>query len=346
MNHNGSLELGKALVDAAADVGADVVKFQTFRAQALATCGAPKATYQTRETGVAESQREMLAQLELTDAEHRTLFDHCRSRGIQFLSTPFDLVSLDFLVATLGVTKLKIGSGDLTNAPLLLAVAETNLPLILSTGMSSLGEVEAALSVLAYGFLGKAGMPGGEAFRRCLTEEKAWEVLRRKVTLLHCTTEYPADLGDVNLRAIDTLSSSFGLSVGFSDHTPGIVASVAAVARGAQIVEKHLTLDKSLPGPDHTASLDPAEFKSLVAAIRAVEQVLGNGIKQPRTAESNNRVVARRSLVAADRIKIGERFSADNITAKRPGNGIAPMHYWDYLGRPAPRDYDVDEPLD
>jgi N-acetylneuraminate synthase len=319
VNHNGSTELAMRLVEVAADAGADAVKFQTFRAEALATAGAGKAAYQERTTGPG-SQLAMLKSLELDADAHRALLQHCAERGIEFMSSPFDPESLDLLVR-LGVRRLKLGSGELTNGPLLKRAAESGLPLIVSTGMATLDEVADALALLR-----RAGA--------------------LDITLLQCTTEYPASPADANLRAMATLRDRFGVRVGYSDHTTGTAVAVAAVALGAAVIEKHFTLDRSMPGPDHEASLEPRELAELVAAIRSVESALGDGAKRPMEAELANRSIARRSLVAAVGIRRGEMFSEQNVAAKRPGTGISPMRHWDLIGVPASRDYSPDDLID
>ena len=341
VNHNGSLDLALKLVDAAAGTGADAVKFQTFRASSLTAGHAPKAAYQDRAIGSSTSQLEMLRRLELDEAAHHTLLAQCRTRGITFLSTPFDLESADFLVA-LDVPRLKVSSGDVTNLPLLRRVGAAHRPTVLSTGMSTLGDVEGALGALASGALSASV---GEVLRPATAyarpEGQAW--LQRNVTVLHCTTEYPAPLEEVNLRAMDTLRDAFGLPVGYSDHTRGITVPIAAVARGAVLIEKHFTLDQSLPGPDHASSLEPADFGTMMRAIRDVETSLGSSRKTPSISELRNVAPARRSLVAARPISKGERYTTENLVAKRPGTGISPMLLDDWIGRTAPRDYAVDE---
>ena len=346
VNHNGSLEMGKRLVDVAADAGANAVKFQTFRANALATLEAPKAEYQRGLTDAGESQWEMLRALELSPSAHYDLITHCERRGIQFLSTPFDTESAIFLARTLDLPRIKLPSGEITNGPLLYCVAGTGKPVILSTGMSTLGEVEDALGVLALGYLNDGRMPSYESFQAAYASPEGMAQLQAKVILLHCTTEYPAPFVDVNLRAMDTLRDAFGLPVGYSDHTPGISISIAAVARGAVVVEKHFTLDRSLPGPDHKASLEPGELVDLVRAVRHVESALGSGRKYPASAEIKNRPIARKSLVAATTIDQGESFSAANLQTKRPGTGISPMAHWGLIGQQANRTYKPDEQID
>lgn len=346
VNHNGSIDMAKRLVDIAVEAGTDAVKFQTFKTGKVVQQTAPKADYQFDRASSEESQYELLKHLELDERSHRELVRHCKERGIQFLSSPFDFESLDLLVDELDVTRLKLGSGEITNAPLLLKAAQTGKPIILSTGMATLGEIEAALGVFAFGYLQIAEQPSRQGFQAAFCSEKGQAVLREHVTLLHCTTEYPAPLEDVNLRAIDTLRSAFGLRVGYSDHTPGVTIPAAAVARGAVVVEKHFTVDRGLPGPDHQASLEPDELKAMVKSIRDVELALGSGQKIPAPSELKNRAVARRSLVAARKISAGDKFTETNLTAKRPGRSLSPFYYWDYLGKKAERFYPPDEPID
>ncbi|MDQ8021295.1 MAG: N-acetylneuraminate synthase [Moraxellaceae bacterium] len=353
VNHNGSLDMARQLIDLAAEAGADAVKFQTFQASKLVTAAARKADYQVVNTGVAEAEREgeaggqlaMLKKLELDEAAHDALVAHAKARGVEFMSTPFDVDSLDFLVKKLGVTRLKLGSGDLTNAQLLLAAARSGLPLILSTGMSTLAEVEAALAVLAFGYSAAPdARPGTDAFQAAWASAAGQAALAGKVTLLHCTTEYPTPFDQVNLRAMDTLAQAFSLPVGLSDHTPGISAALAAAARGAVVVEKHFTLDKSLPGPDHVASLSPDELHALVQGLREVQHILGSAVKAPAAVELSNRAVARRGLVAAAPIRKGEAFTEANLAVKR-GGGVPAIHFWDWIGRSATRAYAEDEAI-
>ncbi len=284
----------------------------------------------------------MIRKLELDEAAHDVLIEHCRTCSIEFLSTPFDEESVDLLAGKLGLPRLKIPSGEITNGPLLLKIAQTGKPVILSTGMSTLGEIEDALGVLAFAYLG-FNIPSIEAFRAAYCCAEGQAILQDKVTLLHCTTEYPAPVEDVNLKVMDTLNSAFGLPIGYSDHTDGIAVPIAAVARGAVTIEKHFTLDKRLPGPDHRASLEPGELTQMVAAIRLVEKAVGCGRKFPSQCEKKNISVARKSLVAACSIKQGEQFTAHNLTTKRPGNGLSPIQYWDLLSRRACRNFDPDE---
>lgn len=344
VNHNGSLELALQLVDQAAACGADIVKFQTFRASELVSKSAKKAEYQARNTGTSESQLEMIRKLELSPSDHEVLMARCREKGIEFLSSPFDFMSLDFLVKDLKLACIKLGSGELTNAPLLLKAAQSKSELILSTGMATLDDVRLALSVAAYGLLGGT-QPSAKAFADAFSSLEGQALLRQKVTILHCTTEYPAPFAEVNLAAMDTLRNEFGLRVGFSDHTEGVAIPIAAVARGAKVIEKHFTLDRKLPGPDHKASLEPAELKAMVDGIRQTEAALGTGLKQPTASESKNIAIARKSLVARKAIRSGEKFTSENIGIKRPGNGLPPIHYWEFLGKTAQRDFDEDELL-
>ena len=346
VNHNGSVEVGCSLVDAAADAGADAVKFQTFRADRLVSRSAPKAPYQTRTTDEGESQFDMLRKLEIDAAFHQALIARCRQRGIEFLSTAFDEESLALLVDAFDVGRLKIPSGELTNGPLLLRAAGYGRPIILSTGMGTLEEVEVALGVLAFGYTRADALPGRETFAAALASAAGREAVEEKVALLHCTTEYPTPTRDINLAAMGTLRDAFGLSVGLSDHSEGWIVAVAAVACGARIVEKHLTLDRSMPGPDHQASIEPEEFARMVSEIRRVETAIGSGDKTPRPSEQKNLPIARKSLVALRAIAAGDKFCSDNLGSKRPGVGRSPMEYWDLLGARARREYAPDELID
>lgn len=343
VNHNGSLDMAKQLIDVAAEAGSDAVKFQTFKAEQLVSRHAPKAEYQQRTTDAGDSQLDMIRKLELSESDHMTLIAYARSVGIEFLSTPFDFVSLAFLVDDLGLSTIKIPSGEITNAPFLLETARRTKRIILSTGMSTLGEIETALGILAFGFSEQSTPPGITAFEKVYGSVTGRNVLQDRVVLLHCTTEYPAPFADINLRAMATLQQAFGLPVGYSDHTTGIAIPVAAVALGANIIEKHFTLDRNLPGPDHKASLEPDELKQMVRSIRDVELALGYSIKQPAASELKNRPVARKSLVARQHIRKGEPFTQDNLAVKRPGDGISPIRYWEWLGKVADRDYQQDD---
>lgn len=346
VNHNGSLDIARNLIDVAAEAGADAVKFQTFRADTLVTRSAPKAAYQRVTTDERESQHAMLRALELSDDDHQALVDHCTQGRVQFLSTPFDPESLQMLVERFEMPRIKVPSGEITNGPLLLAAARTGRPVILSTGMSTLGEVEQALSVLAFGYTDHDAPPGSEAFGAAYASEDGQVALRDRVTLLHCTSEYPTPPEDVHLRGMNTLHRAFGLPVGYSDHTRGIAVPIAAVARGAVLIEKHFTLDRSLTGPDHRASLEPDELTAMVRAIREVEAALGRSVKAPTVKELDTRTVARKSLTAATAIREGEPFSVENVTARRPGTGVSAMEYWATLGDFATRTYEQDELLD
>lgn len=318
VNHNGNLELAQKMVSVARECGADYVKFQTAVPELVISTIAPKAEYQEETTGKQESQLEMCRAIHLPLSDYKGLAELCRSQGIGFMSTPFDLVSIDCL-EPLGMDYWKIPSGEITNLPYLRKIARIGGKVILSTGMSTLDEVEQALRVLE-----ENGMP------------------RKDVILLHCTTQYPAPYPSVNLRAMDALRTLGAGGVGYSDHTKGIEVSIAAAAMGACVIEKHFTLDKNLPGPDHRASLDPAELKDLVDAVRNVEAAMGNGIKDVADAERPNIAVARKSIVAARDIRAGEVFTEENITVKRPGNGISPMLWDTVIGQTAKRDFDAD----
>jgi N-acetylneuraminate synthase len=347
VNHNGSPELARALVDVAAGAGADAVKFQSFRADDLVSQTAPRSAYQTQNLGGSETQLQMLRKLELSFDDQREVAEHATKAGIEFLSTPFDLASLEFLVRDVGVSRIKLGSGDLTNAPLLLAAARTGRDVILSSGMASLEETLTALGVLAFGYTaGAANAPTPAAFIQAWGSEVGRGAVTEHVTLLHCTSEYPTPPADVNLRAMDALREATGLRVGLSDHTEGIAISIAAAARGAVVIEKHFTLDRTMTGPDHRASIDPDDLRKLVRSVREVERALGTGVKAPVAGEFSTRAVARRSLVAGTAIRAGDVFSAENLLIKRPGTGVAPILYWEYLGRVATRDYVQDELID
>ncbi|MGA8741795.1 MAG: N-acetylneuraminate synthase [Terracidiphilus sp.] len=319
VNHNGSLDLALSLIDAAKAAGADAVKFQTFRADNLATATAHKAAYQERTTSNEETQFQMLKRLELDAEAHERLIEHCRTVGIQFLSSPFDIESAD-LLEQMDVPLYKIPSGEITNLPYLRHIGRKGKPVILSTGMSTLVEVEEGVQALRES--------GG-----------------KDITLLHCVTEYPAPFDEINLRAMHTLHTAFGLPVGYSDHTPGTEIAIAAVALGAVVIEKHFTLDRNLPGPDHAASLEPSELKQMVSAIRHVESALGNGIKTPAKCEIPNMSVARKSLVASRTLQAGHKLEPDDLAIKRPGNGIAPRQQPDLIGRTLRCDVQKDDLL-
>jgi len=340
VNHNGNEKLAFELIDAACSAGADIVKFQTFKAKKLVTKDAAQADYQVVNSQKKESQLAMLSRLELSYEVHHKLLAHCENLGIEFLSTAFDSESLGFLVNDLKLKRLKIPSGEITNAPLVLEHARTGCDLIVSTGMATLTEIESVLSVIAFGYTADKNIaPGIEAFEAAYFSGVGQRALKEKVTLLHCTTEYPAPLVDINLNAMETMFSAFKLPVGYSDHSKGIVVSIAAAAKGAILIEKHFTLDKMMEGPDHKASLEPSELKAMIEAIRAVEKTLGDGIKGPRPSEVKNKAVARKSLVAGVAIRQGEKYTELNLTIKRPGNGISPNKYWEFLVKTAARDY-------
>ena len=319
VNHNGDVGLAKLLIDAAAEAGADLVKFQSFNADRQVTHTAKKADYQTQTTDSNEFQHEMLRRLELTEAMHKELIAYCAVRNIGFFSTGFDIESVDLLLS-LGQDHFKIPSGEITNLPYLRHIGQLGKTVILSTGMATLSDIEAAIDVLE-----QAGTP------------------RSNVTVLHCTTEYPTPINEVNLRAMQSIHTAFGVAVGYSDHTPGIEVAIAAVAMGATVIEKHFTLDRTLPGPDHQASLEPAELKAMVTAIRNIEVALGDGIKRLTPSEARNKPVARKSIVARRAISAGEVFSTDNLATKRPGTGLSPMRWDEILGRIAPRAFEADE---
>jgi len=319
VNHNGSLQTAKKLVDVAAEAGADMVKFQTFSADRLVTISADKAEYQNQTSDASESQYAMISKLELSRGMNEELIAHCNQCNIEFFSTGFDTLSIDMLVE-LGLEQFKIPSGEITNLPYLRHIGNYGKPVIISTGMSTLGEIEAALEILE-----TAGTP------------------RNQITVLHSNTEYPTPMEDVNLKSMLTIGEAFGVAVGYSDHTLGIEIPIAAVALGATVIEKHFTLDRNLPGPDHQASLEPAELKAMVTAIRNIEVALGDGIKRPSPSEIKNRKIVRKSIVAACNISAGDVFRESNLTVKRPGSGISPMRIEEVLGRISPRDIDIDE---
>lgn len=320
VNHNGSVETAKKLIDAAADAGADIVKFQTFKTEKLVSKFAQKADYQKRNMHSEDnSQFEMLKKLELSYDDHRTLIDYCHSRGIRFLSTAFDMDSIDFL-ASLHLGLWKIPSGEITNYLYIKKIAQAGEPVVLSTGMCDEHDIQQALDVLIkYG------------------------VEKKNITVLHCNTDYPTAMRDVNLKAMCTIADHFKVSVGYSDHTLGIEVPIAAVALGATVIEKHFTLSREMQGPDHAASLEPQELKLMVKSIRNIEEALGSEEKRVSPSEEKNMAVARKSLVAARDIACGELYSEINVTVKRPGNGISPMRWEEVVGTPAPRDYKEDE---
>jgi N-acetylneuraminate synthase len=337
VNHNGRLDLALALVDAAAASRADVVKFQTFSAERVVSGGAGMAEYQKRNVGRNEPQLEMLKRLEISPREHEILLERCHERGIAFLSSPFDMQSLHFLIEQLQCPTIKIPSGEITNGPLLFEIGRAGRRAILSTGMAEPAEIATALDVLAWGYLGRAAPDQIESLKGARTLPTASELLQKRVVLLQCTTDYPARFDTINLRAMGTLHALFGLPVGLSDHSEGIVVPIAAAALGAVVIEKHVTLDRSLVGPDHKASIEPDELGRMIAGIRAVEQALGSDEKAPQLTELANRAIARKSLVAARAIQLGAPIRPEDLTVLRPGTGISPMEYWGLLGRIANR---------
>jgi len=345
VNHNGSLEMAKRLVDVAATAKANAVKFQTFNTEDLVCLTAPKAEYQHKSSIDNESQFQMLKSLELNHAAQIELQHYCQSKHIEFLSSPFDLKSVDFLCRTLNVPLVKIASGEITNLPLLIKISQTGKPVILSTGMSTLNEIETALMILTYGYLYPENefLPSLQECENVYFSKLGQHALQEKVSLLHCTSEYPAPFPDVNLRVIKTLNDAFQLPVGYSDHTLGIGIAIAAVACGATIIEKHFTLDKNLIGPDHQASLDPQELNLMVQHIREVESALGSSKKIPVRSELKNRSIARKSLVALKKISVGDKLTQENVGCKRPGNGISPLRFSDIQNTYAVRHYEPDE---
>ena len=322
VNHNGDMQVARDLVEAAAEAGADLVKFQTFSAKSLSTASAPKAQYQRNDVSDTANQIALLSGLELSAAMHEELVDLCSKRNIGFFSTGFGIEELNYLVG-LGQRLIKVPSGEMTNLPYLRHVGSRGLEVIMSTGMCSLGDIEAAIDAVE-----TAGTK------------------RTDITVLHCNTEYPTPFGDVNLAAMVNIGGAFGVKVGYSDHTRGIEVPIAAVALGATVIEKHFTMDRRMPGPDHAASLEPEELRAMVSSIRNIEQALGDGIKRRTASELKNMPIARRSLVVRAPIRAGEVFTSDNVTAKRPGTGISPMRWDEVIGRVAKRDFAVDEMIE
>lgn len=345
VNHNGNLDLAREMIAEAKKSGADAVKFQLFQADKLVTRTARKAEYQQKATIGSDTQYEMLKRLELTQAAFSELLNCANQHDIDFLLTPFDLEALQFITEDLSLPIIKIGSGDITNGPLLLKAAQSQKKIILSTGMSTLDEIKAALNIIAYGYTYSDPKVSANVLENYKVDAKSLEILKSKVVLLHCTSEYPAPIDQVNLKAMDTMRVAFELPVGLSDHTVGIEVALGAVARGAHTIEKHFTLDKNLPGPDHPASLDIPELTAMVSGIRNIERALGNGIKTPTPAELKNRDIVRRSLVANQKISAGEAYNTTNISFKRPSAGLSPMLYWKVLEQYADKDYDEDEAI-
>lgn len=340
VNHNGDIQRAMEMIDAAAASGADCVKFQTFLPDALVSKNAEKAAYQQRNAPSNDSQQEMLTKLALSFEQHHLLVSHCKKRGIDFLSSPFDRRSADFLLNDLKLDTIKLGSGELTNGPLLWQVAASGASIILSTGMASQDEIIETLGLLCLAYTQQTPTKGQN-----FSSEFKKGILDSKVTLLHCTTSYPCPLETVNLKAMNSLAKLSGLCVGYSDHTEGINISLAAVARGARIIEKHFTLDKNLEGPDHAASIEPKELVALVSGVRQISQALGAAEKIISQEESEIAKVARKGLVATKPIKNQEKFNTGNITSKRPQTGLSPMRYWDVLGEESSQDYQEDESI-
>lgn len=322
VNHNGSLELAKQLIDRAVEAGVDIIKFQTFKSEKLVSKAAKQAEYQQRNIGKKdEGQLDMLKKLELSQADHEELISYCNERGIRFFSTAFDMDSIDYL-HSLDMGLWKIPSGEITNYPYLRKIAQYNEPVILSTGMCELSDIEAAMKVLL-----------------------DFGVQKEQITILHCNTEYPTPFADVNLKAMLEIGEKFGIQIGYSDHTKGIEVPIAAVALGATVIEKHFTLDKNMEGPDHKASLEPDELKAMVCAIRNIEQALGSGHKTISESERKNIGIARKSIVAARPIEVGELLTEENLTVKRPGNGISPMRWNEVVGTRAVQSFNEEDPI-
>ncbi|MFM7080561.1 MAG: N-acetylneuraminate synthase [Actinomycetota bacterium] len=343
VNHNGQIDMALKLIDVAADAHADAVKFQTFRADLLVSRKTPLAEYQRHANAPETSQYEMLKSLELSPAQHVILRDYANKRGIQFLSTPFDSSSLRLITTDLGITTIKVPSGEITNVPYLVEVARVASHVILSTGASSLAEVRIAINALAYGFANARGIPTEEEIDRA--DDVHSEDVRSRVTLLHAVTSYPAPTSEMNLRAMHTLREHFGCRVGLSDHTLGSHISIAAVALGAQVIEKHFTLDRTLRGPDHASSLEPHELTDLVVAARQVVDAVGDGTKQAQPSELSNREIVRRAIVAIRPINAGEILSEENIGLRRPSSGLAPQAWWSTVGTTAQQNYSPGDPI-
>ncbi|EKE80841.1 sialic acid synthase [Idiomarina xiamenensis 10-D-4] len=345
VNHNGDLHLAEQLIDVAAAAGADAVKFQTFNAEKLAAEQAQQAAYQRQNMQQQVSQRDMLKALELPLAWHQPLQQRAQRLGIDFLSTAFDSDSLQHLLA-LSITRIKVPSGELTNAPLLLAYARSGLPLMVSTGMAFLSEIEQALATLAWG-ANHSGLPqSSEVIWQYWCQPEAQQWVRQQITLLHCTSQYPAPDEAIHLAAMDQLAQAFGCAVGYSDHSAGIAVSVAAAARGARVIEKHFTVDRSLPGPDHQASIEADQLTQMVAMIRQVSSAIGQPRKLPQACEWDTRALARQVLVCAQALSAGQTIDAAHLTTCRSRAGMSPHRLWDLLGRPAQRDYAVGELID
>jgi len=344
VNHNGDIELAKQLIDVAVDAGADAVKFQTFKADLLVTKDTPKADYQAHNTGLDDGQYTMLKGLELSESDHYVLHQYCKDKGIAFMSTPFDVASLHFL-SQFQMPFLKVPSGEITNALLLWHAARSGMPIILSTGMATLADIEFALAVILFGRTNEKAPDSTEDILRYRSEAYNNGVTLDQVTLLHCTTEYPTPLSDVNLRAMHHLQQSFGLPVGYSDHSQSLLVPAAAVAAGAVCIEKHFTLSRKMQGPDHAASMEPEQLKQMIQMIRETELVLGRALKYPQPAEFETQKIARQRLVAKTSIKNGEIFTLQNLTTARSPRGLSASEFWTLLGQAAVTDYDVMEPV-
>lgn len=348
VNHDGDLIKALRLIDAAADAGADAVKFQTFDPSELATRSAPLATYQHRATDPAGAgddagQHGLLERLRLSPEDHHRLADHCADRGIEFMSTPFDLPSLRFLTDDMGLTRIKLSSPTVVHGPMLIEAGRSSSMLILSTGMATEQEVRTALGAIAFGGTEVTAACSVGAFAEAFASTAGQAVLSERVALLHCTSCYPADVADLNLNAMVTMQREFGLPVGYSDHSLSDAVPVAAASLGASIIEKHLTLDRNDSGPDHAASMEPAGLERMIAQVRETERALGSSDKSPTASEAETAAVARYSLVTIEPVARGAPFTPRNLGVKRPGNGDSPMNYWSRLGQLAERDYDADE---
>ena len=346
VNHNGNFNLALKLVDIAVDAGADAVKFQTFKSENLASKLAAKANYQKKTTNINQTQLEMLKSLELKDKDYFKLKNYCKLKKIDFLTTAFDEDSLMFITKKLKVKTLKIPSGEITNGPLLLAHGLTGLDIILSTGMSSIKEIRDALGVIVFGYINrnkKKITPSKKSFMHALNSKEGKNLLKKKITILHCTTEYPAPIEDINLNAIFDIANNFDTSIGYSDHSSGELVSLVAASMGVKLIEKHFTLNKNMSGPDHKASLNPVELKKLIIKIRKIEKIKGLNIKKAYKSEIKNISIARKSLIAGKDIKFGNMFTKINLTSKRPGTGKSPMNYWHYIGKKSKKNYKKDE---
>ncbi len=347
VNHNGDLDKAIEMVKVASGFGADAIKFQSFKASRMVTKNVQKAKYQKLNTNKLDNQYTMIKELELTSNMHEKIINECNKQNIEFLSTPFDIESLNMLANDFGIKKIKISSGDITNAPLLVNTGYLADEIILSTGMSDLNDINNGLKAISFGLLNFIyDECNTKMLNKAFTEFKKNKLLRKKIKLLHCTTEYPAPLKEANLKAIETLKKKYNVQIGYSDHTNGINTSLAAVALGAEIIEKHFTLNKSLKGPDHKASLNPKEFRLMVKGIREVEKTIGNGKKMISPSETKNINIARKFLVASSMIKKGEKFSKNNITCKRSGGGISPFDFWKLIKGKSKRNYEYDDVID